>query len=634
MAGDILGLGVSGLLAYQRALATAGHNIANVNTEGYSRQRTEFSARQPQFFGFGYMGAGVQVDAIRRISDAFVVAEIRSTTSSQSEFNTFYQMASQVDNLLSDANTGLIPGIDAFFNAVQSVANEPASANARQVLLSEAVTLDSRFNYIDKRLFDLSTNTNSQIQNAVREINTLAASIADLNKQIVLATQGSSQPNDLLDRRDVIIRQLAEKISVSTVPQDDGAVNVFVGNGQSLVIGNQAQQLSVIPSQLDPTELEVAYGTGAGAVNITRQISGGELGGLLDFRDQVLNPARNALGRVAIALSDGLNAQHQLGMDLNGALGGLFFSDIAQTSPEVFSTSAQTLTVTVSDANALTLSDYRLDYDGANYTLTRLSDNVAVASFAALPQTIASEGLTLNITGAPAAGDSFLILPTRAAARNFGVQITNTEEIAAAAPIRAEASLANLGDADITPGTVNTPPPPDPNLTQTVTLTFNNPPTDFDVAGVGTGNPAGVAYTSGGNITYNGWTLQVSGNPQPGDVFTISINTAGVSDNRNALLLGDLQNRQNMVNSSATFGGAYGQLVTKVGAQTHAADINSAAQSILLAQAEARRESVSGVNLDEEAANLVRYQQAYEASAQVIAMASMLFDVLLSAVRR
>jgi len=717
MAGDLFGSGVSGLLAMQRALVTVSHNVANVNTEGYSRQRTEFSTQEPNFFGSGYVGTGVRIDAIRRIYDSFATQQVRSGTASFGQLDTYYNFASQVDNLLADPSTGLIPGVNSFFNAVQEVANDPSSLAVREVMLTEANSLASRFSYIDARLEELSSHINSTLQNTITEINDLSQSIADINRDIAQSIQGTgASPNDLLDRRDILITELSEKISVSVVEQADSTVSVFVGNGQTLVVGVQAQKLAVALNQYDPSQFDVGFQIGGAIANINSQVTGGILGGLIDFREQVLEPARNSLGQVALGLSKTFNEQHRLGMDLNGVQGDYFFNNIISSSPEVITSSAATVDATITDVNALTNSNYQLLRSGAAYNLTRLSDgtvtDLATLGFPAGPVTI--DGFTLNVSaGAIADGDNFLIRPTRAASRAFGVQIQQSNEIAAAAPIRVDETFGNTGTGIISPGVVNSPDNQvtitftapgvfdvvdnttgatlatnvayagpqnvsyngwtvslsgamlagetfvvdkqvtsansaggaisiatldatgaDPNLTDAVTITFTSA-TTFDVTGSTTGSPTvGLTSTAGQPISYHGWPVGITGSPATGVTFTVGPNTGGVGDNRNSLIIASLQNKNTLENGTHSYQASYGQMVVRVGAETHSAEVNRDAQDVLLQSAIDRRESVSGVNLDEEAADLVRYQQAYEAAAQVIATASELFDTLLAAVRR
>jgi flagellar hook-associated protein 1 FlgK len=633
---DLLGTGVSGLLAMQQALATTSHNISNVNTDGYTRQRVELGAQPPQFNGGLYTGSGVQVESIQRVYNQFLTDQVQTATSLESQHQATHDLAVQVDNMLADPQSGLTPAMQDFFNAVQDLASSPTSSAARQVVLSQAQTLTSRFNDMSSQLDALRGGVNTNIQSMVKEVNTLAQSIANVNQSIVNSPRGANGqlPNDLLDQRDQLINQLSQYASIRTISQSDGTVNVFIGNGQSLVVGTKALSLSTVTDAYDPTRQQVAYVDASGnAIDISSQVTGGKLGGTLDFRDNILDPAINGLGRVAVGLEQAVNAQHKLGQDLNGNPGGDFFSiGTPQLLPNSANTGNASIGASVTDVSALTTSNYVLARSGGTYTLTRLSDgavtDLSAQGFPGSPVQVDGVTLTLN-SGAMANGDKFLLRPTHTGAQSIATAIQNTNEIAAAAPIRTGVSSSNTGSASVSAGTVNSL---DPNLQQPVTITFNNPPTTFNVSGAGTGSPTNVPYTSGGNIAYNGWTIQINGTPAPGDQFTVAANTDGTGDNRNALLLAGIQNQTSLNGGTSSLGDAYGSMVAGVGTRTKQAELAQSAQQSLLTQATSARDSVSGVNLDEEAANLVRYQQGYQAAAHAISVASTLFDSLLSAV--
>jgi flagellar hook-associated protein 1 FlgK len=523
----------------------------------------------------------------------------------------------------------LSPALQDFFAAAQAVANNPADTPSRQSLLSSGTSLVARFNSLASRFDELRNGVNSQLTSTIGEVNSYAQQLAALNGRILVAQQNPNQPpNDLLDQRDSVINKLNSLVGATTVSNTDGTVNVFIGNGQNLVIGQQAMALAAVPALDDPQRMEVAYKVGGTAVLLnSSSLQSGSLGALLAFRANDLDSAQNALGRVALGLAQTFNDQHQLGQDLNGALGGNFF---AAPSPVVMAQSTNTggavVSAAIASVSALTTSDYRLTYDGTNYSVTRLSDNTT-SSYATLPQTV--DGVTIAITsGALASGDSFLIEPTRNAAANLAMSISDPAKIAAAAPIRTAAANANTGTGRISAGTVDTPPPPNANLQNAVTITFTGAGT-FNVTGVGTGNPVGVVYANGGNISYNGWTVKITGSPTAGDVFTIATNSGGVADGRNALLLAGLQTQNTLAGGNTTYQGAYSQMVSQVGNRTQQMDVTAKAQSALVDQVTTQQQSLSGVNLDEEAANLLRYQQAYQASGKVIQIASTLFQTIL-----
>lgn len=547
---DLLSIGSTGITAYQRNLSTVGNNITNVNTEGYSRQRVEQIEAPPTPTATGFVGNGVEVGSIRRVYDEFLAGQVTLRKSSFAEADSLYTLAARVDNVLSSESSSLDPAIQKFFNGVQDVANNPTSIPIREVMLTEANTLANRFRSLDLEFETLRQQSNAQIDLFADEITRLASSIAELNGDISVATANASgqPPNKLLDQRDLQLNRLAEIVSVRTVDTGDGSINVFIGSGQSLVLGLDSATLKAVPGSFDPGQRDILFTNRSTSVPIGSQLSGGELGGIVDFRRNVLDPAQDSLGRIAMAMADTFNAQHQLGDDLNGNPGGLFFSDIVSNSPAVFSNTANdpasgTFSVTIDDTNLLKASEYRLNYDGTNFSLLRVSDNTVVDSgfgTGDLPRSVAGEGITLDLTGSVAAGDSFLIRPVRTAARDISIALTDGAQFAAAA--------------------------------------------------------------SGGNT----------------------------GDNTNALLLADLQNQKLLGNATETYQSAYGKLLGDVGGRTREAKVNSEVQQTLLNNAVDANSAVSGVNLDEEAADLVRYQQAYQASAQLIKIADSLFQTLLS----
>lgn len=638
MGTSIYNIGVSGLNAAQTGLLTTGHNISNAATPGFNRQQIIQTTNTPQFTGAGFIGQGTNVQTVQRIYNQYLSAQVLTAQTRLSELNAYSSQIKQIDDLFADPSAGLSTALSEFFRGLNDVAASPASIPARQSMLSAAQALVARFQALDSRLNEIRDGADTQIASTATTINSYATGIAELNQRIILAqAAGPGQPaNDLLDQRDQLIAELNKEIRASTVTASDGSLSVFVGNGQPLVTGTQAFRLSAVPSGEDAARMTIGIATATGTVAAIPEalLTGGVLGGLLNFRSQSLDAAQNALGRVAMGLAITFNEQHRLGQDLTGVLGGNFFT--APTPQVVYPNNPPNggnavIGVAVSDAGSLTTSDYRLTAEGGgNYTLTRLSDNTTLFSGVPLPQTV--DGLAISLgSGGGNAGDSFLIQPTRAVARDIAVAITDARSIAAAAPIRTSASLTNTGTASVSAGSVNAPPPPNANLQDTVTITFTGP-NSFDVVDTTTAATlaSGVAYTPGGDISFNGWTIQIGGTPAAGDVFTLSANANGVSDNRNALLLAGLQTASTLAGGTASYQSAYSQLVSDVGNKTREIEVSAAAQETLLKQAQDAQQSLSGVNLDEEAANLLRYQQAYQASGKMIEIASRLFDTLLA----
>lgn len=629
MGDSIFGIGLSGLAAAQAGLATTGHNISNANTPGFHRQQIVQNPAIPQLTGGGFLGQGVQVSTVKRIYSQFIDDQVIQAQTQSSHLDSYLTQINQLDNMLADASAGLSPALQDFFTDVNGVAADPSSVPARQSLLSGAQSMVARFQALNDRFKQIREGVNGQITSSVNVINSYAQQIAYINKQIMITQSSTTQPaNDLLDQRDQLISDLSKEIKVSVVKQDNGDYNIFIGNGQSLVLGQQAFSLSSTPSAEDPERLDVALVNGAGkSVLAPSSLQGGTLGGILAFRSETLDSAQNALGRVAIGLAQTFNDQHKLGQDLNGALGGNFFNmSVPKVVTNVNNGGTATASASFSDVGLLTTSDYKMVATDAlgGFTLTRLSDGATV--------TPASEGLTINLAAGANVGDSWLVQPTRNGARDIAVAITDPTKVAAAAPIIASATLTNTGTATISAGSVNPPPPPNANLQQPVTITFHTPyDGQFDVTGTGAGLPANnQVYTAGANISFNGWTVQISGTPAAGDTFTVGPNTGGVSDGRNALQLAALQTANTLDGKTTSYQGAYGRLVSQVGNKTREIDVTNQAQANLVSQTQQAQQSFSGINMDEEAANLTRYQQAYQASGKMIQIASTLFNTLLS----
>ncbi len=651
---DLLGISVSGLLASNRVLTTIGHNVANANTDGYSRQQVDLAARTPQLKAGQYEGTGVTAVTTKRVVDSFITGQVRSATSNVGYATTFNELSGAVNNLLADSSAGLAPAIQDFFSSVHEVANDPGSTSARQVMLSQGQTLVQRFQSLDSRLSDLDGAVNDRVSTLVSQVNQLSSALAQVNHDIIFNSAAGSgqQPNDLLDQRDELLRKLSQLVNITSFEQSDGTINVAVGTGQVLVAGSQSKSLAAVQNPADTSRIEVAYQSTSGNIPISDYLSGGELAGVLKFRSQVLEPAHNALGRVAVGLASSFNDQHALGVTLNGALGGNFFSDVAASSTVVLANTANTgspaadVTASITDPSALTASNYVLRRTGASYTLTRLQDNqvTTLSSFPGGAETV--DGVTLSLSsGAIADGDSFVIQPTREASRELSVVVQNPEDIAAAGALKSQASTANLGGGAIGPVSVTaTTNLPLSGAGGSITLTYSPNALGAGVPGFTvSGGPGGtLAYdpatdASGKQFTLAGYgdaSFEVSGVPQSGDTFTIADNVGGVGDGTNVLALANLQTKGLFDGGTATYEDAYGSLVVDVGSRTQQSNVNLQAQQTLLQQATDARDTVSGVNLDEEAANLLRYQQAYQASAQVIATAGTLFDALLGAVGR
>lgn len=620
---DLLSTGVSGLLAAQVGLSTTGHNVSNANTDGYSRQQVSFAARVPQQEGSYYVGTGVDTQAVQRAYSQYLNTALWSAASSQGRANAYKGLTDQLNNQLS-GSSNLQSSLDTFFGAVQDMANAPADASARSVLLARAGGLASTFHALSGQFDSLGGQVQRQLTDTVASINSDSASIARLNERIRAST--GEQPSDLLDQRDALIKKLSGEVGISVAPQNDGTLSVFVGNGQALVSGTQSYELGTAPNTYDATRLEVVD-KGTGAV-LSSRIGGGTLGALLDFRSNVLDPAQNQLGRAALALADTFNAQHAQGVDLNGQLGGTFFN-VAGPAVQAASrnTGSATLAASIGNLGALGSQDYVLSYDGSAWSLRDGSGaTVAMTGTGTAADPFKAGGLSFTLGGGAAnAGDSFRIQPSRNAASGIGVAITDPNKVAAAASLVGSAANTNTGNAAV--GALTVADGSNPNLFTASSIVFSSP-TSYSIDG----GPA-QTFAAGTPIVHNGWSLTLAGAPANGDSFTVKANANARGDNANALRLGAVANLGVLDGGATSVGSAYGQLVGQVGSAGALADDAAKTQTAVYNQAMSAQQSVSGVNVDEEAANLVRFQQAYQASAQVITAANTVFNALLGAFR-
>lgn len=544
---NALSIGKSALNAAQIGIATVGHNIANAATEGYNRQVVVQAAAQAQNFGYGYVGQGTNVVGIQRVYNDTLAKQMINATSTANASSAYYSNISQINGLLSDSTAGLNPVITSFFSAVSAAAANPSDTATRQTLISSAQSMVNRFNAVNTQLDQMRESINTQITASVDTINSYSSQIASLNDTISKAINATGNPpNDLMDQRDQLVAKLSEQVKTSVIKQDDGSYNVFAGSGMPLVVGTQQYSLYTRASDTDPTRVEVAYGNAASPKILSSDtLSGGTLGGVLQFRSETLDPVQNQVGQLALTLANQFNAQQTQGYDLNGVLGTNLFTigNPIAISSSYNSDPTKAATATTVDASLLTSSDYTVKYNSGQYTITRLNDKSIMWQGASLPATV--DGMQIDVnTSTPAEGDSYLIKPTQYAAGQLTLAFTNVDK------------LAMAGSA-----------------------------------------------------------------------------TSGPNDNENGLKLAALQTGANVrvagSNTNRTYAQAFAQMVSAVGTKTNELSITSKADATALENATSAMQSESGVNLDEEATDLLRYQQAYQAAGKMMQIASQLFEVLL-----
>ena len=631
---SLLNIGTRSLTAAQGTLTTISHNIANANTAGYTRQEAVLSTAGGSFSGSGFFGRGVDLTTVRRLYDQFLTGAVHAGAAQSAEAAARADALAGLDSLFTDPQLGVGAALDSLFAATGDLANRPSDMAARQAFLSRTMQLVERFNSLGTQLTEQGRLAEGRITSGATQVNARLTEIRTLNTRIAEAqAAGAHAPNDLLDQRDVALEALNGLMAVRAVPVADGTVNLFTASGAALLVGSQQARMDAVRDPADASRVALQLVIGGVAQPIDAAgLGGGSLAGQLRFRDEDLPAVVNQLGRIATVMTERFNAQQMLGVDANGAQGtALFTLPPMRGVPHSANGGSAAMTLTVADPSQLQPSDYRVDWDGSAYTITRLSDGQATSA-ASLPATI--DGLRLSASGAPAAGDSWTLRPFAAAASDISARALSPQQLATGFAAMAEASAGNLGSATASRFQVTRA---SADNTLPVTITFNDPPTSFNVIGLAGGDLMGVPYAPGTRVPaapadYNGWSLVLDGAPKAGDNFQIRQTSSPRSDNRNALALGALADLRGA--DGATLNESYASLLGDAGVRVQSARDLADVTHHLQAEAVSRQQAGAGVNLDEEAANLLRYQQAYQASAKIIQASQSLFEALLAATGR
>ncbi|RQR28683.1 flagellar hook-associated protein FlgK [Burkholderia sp. Bp9143] len=655
MSNTLMNLGVSGLNAAVWGLTTTGQNISNAATPGYSVERPVYAEASGQYTSSGYMPQGVSTVTVQRQYSQYLSDQLNSAQSQGGALSTWYSLVAQLNNYVGSPTAGISTGITNYFTGLQNVANNASDPSVRQTAMSNAQTLADQITAAGQQYDALRQSVNTQLSSTVSQINAYTAQIAQLNQQIAGASSQGQPPNQLLDQRDLAVSNLSSLAGVQVV-RNDGGYSLFLAGGQPLVVADKSYQLAAVTSPSDPSELTVVSQGIAGAnppgpnqALPDTSLSGGTLGGLLAFRRQTLDPAQAQLGAIATSFAAQVNAQNALGIDLSGNAGSNLFSVGA---PTVYAnqgnTGTATLSVSFANASQPTTGDYTLSFDGTNYTLTnRATGAVVDQKGGPMPVSLGgASGLNFSIaSGTMNPGDQFTVLPTRGALDGFAPATSNGSAIAAASPAVSSVVSTNSGTATITQGAVTAG-----YQVPSTTLTYNaatqslsgfpagttvtiagTPPQTIAITGPTTPVPynasQGATLTMSG--TMNGVTVSLSGAPADGDSFRIGPYAGGTNDGSNALLLSKLVSAKSFGNGTTTLTGAYATYVNGIGNTASQLKSSSAAQTSLVGQITTAQQSVSGVNQNEEAANLMQYQQLYQANAKVIQTASTLFQTVL-----
>lgn len=673
---SLINIGMSGLGAAQSGMYTLGNNIANADVESYSRQQNVQKTKGGQQVGQVFIGSGTTLADVRRVYNAFLENQLRSTTSLSSDATSYLNQITPLDTALSSSDTGITAALKSFFSAMQDAAAKPSEDASRQLLLTSAQSLAKRFNTLSAQLNQQNSDINANMASIADKVNALTQSIADLNGQISKMTALNGQPNDLLDQRDGAVRELSALIGADVVEQKNGNYDIYLKNGQALVLGNTTQTIGVQPSATDPTRMSLILNRGSTKMDITSTTTGGELGGLIRYRKDTLDPALNELGRVALVVADAINSQLAQGIDKNGDFGATLFGDInsaaaiSQRSVAKTGNSAGSgnLDVTIKDTGKLSTSDYQVTFTSATgYSVRKLPEGTDMGSFDLTdtpPPVI--DGFTLSLNGGGlSAGDSFKITPTRNAAAGIDTVLTDPKRLALASPLTATSGSGNKGTGVITQPTLTSEmdiyDAAQRSQLQTglkystpVKLVFGDDTSSpqaykmYDAKGteIGSGTIVpgqenklqlsvpmvdGSGNSLGGNFTFE---MSVSGAPKNGDSYTVALSGAGSADNRNALSVIDLQTKSTVEvganGKGISFTDAYAKLVSNVGGKAGQAQMDSDATTALHASAVESRNGLSGVSIDEETGNLVKFQQYYTASSQIIKAAQETFATLIN----
>lgn len=628
-----LSIGARALTTNLTALQVIGHNIANANTVGYSRQSVNLQVAGYQQLGGQYYGQGVQVDTVTRAHDAYLTRESQLSSAVAAADSTRLQRLEQLENLFPTGENGLGAAVNDMLNAWSDVSSSPTNLSARVVVLGRGEEMASRLRETASQLDLLTQSAHQQVSDTVTKINRLATDIGKANQQIMEAQGDRNSPNDLLDQRDALVAELSKLLQVTTVPADDGSISVFAAGSQPLVLGTRAASLAVTRDSTDAAELNITFQQAGVSMDLPNSALGGALGGVMTFIEQDLKAMGNELGRMALVISETVNTQHRLGTDLAGNPGGNFFVPAPAITglPAASNTGTAQITASVSDPTALQASDYELRFDGSNINVVRLSDGTS-QSFGGWPAEF--DGLSFDApSGVAFAGDVYRVKPYAEVTRNMQMAVSSADRLAAASPVTITPDTANGGGISVESLYAVAE---SADLTSPVSFTFQSDGS-FSITGLGAGNPPAdnpgppetYNYTPGTPLQFNGWSLTLRGTPTVGDTFTIGPSPAGSTQQSAGNANGMLALRDLATYDGLPLTDGYGSLLSNIGTRVQGAQFAANYSGQIATSAESARQSVAGVNLDEEAARLLQFQQAYQASAKFLQVAQSTFDTLL-----
>jgi len=641
----VLNIASRALMANQALLQTAGHNIANVNTAGYSRQSAVLQTVEGQFTGGGYIGKGVDVNTVVRNYSEFLTRQATLAKATSASDTARSDKLRLLEEIFPGGASALGAAISDMMNSFSDVANAPTDLTARTVALTRVSETASRMRSASQSLDDLQLGVTEELAQKVTSANTLAASIGSINDRIAQAMGSGQTPNDLLDQRDQLVRELNRYIQTTSIAATDGTVNIFAGSSQPIVLGAYVSPLTLVSDDFnDPLKTKLAITrNGQNSTLDETLLNGGEITGLLRFQNTDLNEARNLLGRITLGVSTAMNAQHRLGTDLNGTVGGNLFTPttynanniMPPSAPATLNTGTAALALSIADSTQFASSDYEIKFTASNAgTITRRSDGIGRTFDFATTNPVMLDGLNFTLSSGTAnAGDRFLIKPFSTSASNIQAEFSTPRSLAVASPIAGQMGTTNTGSLQQAKLTARTNPPT--NIPVTLTFTGTGTYTRSDIAGT-------YNYTSGQSIEgtvpattpLSQWSVVLQGAPKAGDSYTVSTQPVAYRNlnSGNASAIMDLRDVGMFDGAVLTDG--YASMISQIGIRAQSANYATEVSSAIAASLETDRTAISGVNLDEEASKLLQFQQAYQASAKVIQVAQGIFDTLIQTMTR
>lgn len=676
MSVNLYNTGVSGLLAAQQQLATTGHNIANVNTEGFNRQRAEQNASVGLYGGGNFVGSGTYVQDISRIYNQFTYKEQLHNQSNLGNADTLHKDLDQLNEIMSFSGASINSSIENFYQTMNGIADNPSDLGLRSIALNQAGVLSNDFSRLNDNIDQLEKSANSVIVQMANKISQLSVELAKINEQILQSQDLTinGQPNDLLDKRDQLVGELGEYTSVNTILDENGVMTVMIGSGATLVAGITPLSISVISGDPDPKDTQLRLLGPNSSVAINGSAIGGALAAKFEYRDEHLSQLRREVDRMAMAISGTLNHSQSEGLDLNAQQGLDIFTDINSSALQQGrvlspSTNAGNLaaSINITDISKIPTDEFEIRFDGTDYIMTNMNDgslqNLGAPGSGTYTPSNPDYGFEFTeLSGTPSSDDSFLIKPTKNSASFMEVTLSHGNGIAASTAIGVDASSKNVSD-----GKVNITNVTDPVAARAFTDTANMgllvdvyessagvfsyrvydadalspPPSPPSIVGA----IASGTFLAGNNALIDmppspataAFQIEITGQPKgqgalAPEEFTIG-DAFGFGNGGNAILMALTQEKGVVNNGRETFSQSLAISASDIGAKASSAELVSETAEALHTQAYNRNQQISGVNLDEEAANLMRFQQAYQASSRIISIANTIFDTLLQASR-